>query len=217
MSKLIDLTGKIYGRLTVISYSRSDKRYIPFWNCICICGVHSVVSGRSLKTGHTKSCGCISDDLRKSRAKHHESYKNKTKEYEAWWEMKRRCLNPKRKAYKNYGGRGIKIHESWISSYETFLNDVGRAPTKQHSLDRIDNNGHYEPGNTKWSTRKEQSNNRRGVIFIEIDGVNKPLTTWCDEFGIPYKKARNRFYNGHSPNKIFKKGRLSPVRCSASS
>lgn len=115
--------------------------------------------------------------------RNHNERKNKTKEYEAWCHMKSRCNNPKTSQFKDYGGRGIIVCDRW-NSYQTFLEDVGRAPGANHSLDRKDTNGNYEPGNVKWSTRKEQNENKRSNILISINGLTKTLQGWCDHHNI---------------------------------
>lgn len=123
--------------------------------------------------------------------RNHGERKNRTKEYGAWCQMKRRCLNPKTPQFKDYGGRGINICERW-SSYQLFLKDVGRAPSPEYSLDRIDTNGNYEPSNVKWSTRKEQNENKRSNICIEINGEVKTLQAWSNHYGIDRNTVKFR-------------------------
>lgn len=153
MHKLKDLSGQKFGKLTIISYHGIINRK-SHWNCICDCGITCVKNGNSLKFGHIKSCGCL-------RGAHGESNKNKTKEYSSWLHAKGRCTNHKNKNWPDYGGRGIKFHKPWAASYKLFLEYVGRSPSATHSLDRINNNGNYEPGNVRWATPKEQANNQR--------------------------------------------------------
>lgn len=106
-----------------------------------------------------------------------------TKEYQAWCHMRRRCYNKNTPQYDDYGGRGIVVCDRW-NSYALFLEDVGRAPTPNHSLDRKDTNGNYEPGNVKWSTRKEQNENKRSNVIITINGVSMTLQAWSNHYGI---------------------------------
>lgn len=160
MGNIIDLTGKVYGRLTVISFSHTKQpKHRHYWNCICQCGNIHVAQSYLMRAGLTQSCGCLKKEAFKYSITHGESHR--TKEYSAWSCMKSRCLNPNCDKYKWYGARGITIHPIWIESFEEFLKHVGRAPTPKHSLDRINNDGNYEPGNVKWSTHKEQCANRR--------------------------------------------------------
>jgi len=100
---------------------------------------------------------------------------SKSKEFWTWWRMKRRCYEKNTTRFSDYGGRGITVCDRWLNSYENFLHDMGRAPSKDHSLDRIDNNGNYTPENCKWSTREEQQVNRRNSIAIEINGLKRSL------------------------------------------
>jgi len=107
-----------------------------------------------------------------------------TKEYMAWMAMKFRCYNPKNKAYRRYGGRGIKVCDQWLNSFEQFLSDVGPAPSPKHSVGRIDNDGNYEPGNIEWQLPKPQANNRSTSRFITAFNKTQTLQQWADEIGI---------------------------------
>lgn len=116
----------------------------------------------------------------------------KTKEYRAWQSMIRRCTNPNVPQYKDYGGRGIVVCDRWRSSYETFLFDMGRAPTAKHTVDRRDNMGNYEPDNCRWATYKEQRRNTRQVRTVVVDGVSMCLKDACALRGVSYKLAHKR-------------------------
>lgn len=178
----MDLTGHIYGRLTVLSYE-GKKDLHSVWGCRCSCGKIVSVRLNSLRRGDVKSCGCLRDQQNTERlTKHNES--NKTKEYNTWSSMKQRCTNKTEVAYKNYGGRGIIICEGWLNSYENFLADMGRAPSPQHSIERINNNGNYEPGNCRWATIDEQQNNRRNNVHIKYLGISKTIPQWSREVGL---------------------------------
>ena len=182
MGKIMDLTSNRYGRLVVLSGGVRTSNNKVAWICRCDCGNMKKVSGENLKTGHVKSCGCLKSDLLSIRNKlmsttHGES-NGKSSEYYSWVSMRKRCLNPKHKSYKDYGGRGIAICERW-NSYDNFIFDMGRKPTKSHSIERIDNNKGYSPENCKWGTKEEQSNNQRSNRILEWNGQSMTLSKWA--------------------------------------
>jgi len=154
---MYELIGKRFGRLLVLR--RTEDRWAHrFWTCLCDCGKEVVVRGESLYRGETKSCGCLRDEMSGARvAKHRDTG---SPEFTAWARMRQRCVNPKRPDYRNYGGRGITVCERW-NSFENFLADMGRKPSPAHSLDRINNEGNYEPSNCQWATLLQQNSNRR--------------------------------------------------------
>jgi hypothetical protein len=162
--KAIDLTGQVFNRLTVISCApdRNNPNDRARWLCFCICGNQKTISSRCLISQKTQSCGCIHKELLANRNKNKAKHNLCTSlEYESWHAMKQRCLNKNHHAFKRYGGRGISIYPPWINSFELFYSYLGNKPTSKHSIDRINNDGNYEPGNVKWATSKEQANNRR--------------------------------------------------------
>lgn len=128
-----------------------------------------------------------------------------SKEYRAWVFMVQRCTNPERERYPRYGGRGIRVCERWMK-FENFLADMGRAPSKEHSLDRKDNDGHYEPSNCRWATRKEQAMNKSTTVRYEIDGKVWPVRELCRAYNVPYSTFRYRLAKGMSPEAAIKGG-----------
>ena len=169
------IIGRRFGRYVVI-----DRLELIGTNrmlfCRCDCGAEKSASYSSLVSGRTKSCGCLrSEKSRETHRKHgHAGYNSNgircTPEYKSWTEMKGRCLNINHKSYKDYGGRGITIYQRWVDSFENFIADMGERPSKKHSIDRIDNDGNYEPVNCRWATKQEQNSNTRRNKFVSIDG-----------------------------------------------
>ena len=158
-----DLTGQKFGRLILIE--RIVIKHKTNYKCVCDCGNEIITRSFDLKSGHSKSCGCLQIEAGffnglNNRVHGHSSGRKRTKEYRAWEGMKDRCLNPNYHAYDRYGGRGIKVCEKWLNSFENFLDDVGLAPNIEYSIDRIDNNGNYEPGNVRWVDDWTQAHNR---------------------------------------------------------
>lgn len=161
----LDLTGQRFGRLKVKALTLKIGRKVK-WICRCDCGTPLIVHAGDLRSGNTKSCGCLQvERAREANTVHRHgegSYRNgRTPEFIAWQNMVARCSNPQHPSFRYYGGRGINVCERWRSSYENFLADMGRRPSPDLTLDRINNNGNYEPDNCRWATHSDQMRNRR--------------------------------------------------------
>lgn len=155
MGRAVVKIGDRFGRLLVVADAGRTKARNIIYNCLCICGNKKTIPSGRLRNGNTRSCGCL---LRDRMTVHGLRW---TAEYEVWKTMKQRCYNPRNKRFSYYGARGIVVCERWRKSFSDFLADVGLRPSQKHSLDRIKNEGNYEPGNVRWATAKQQANNRR--------------------------------------------------------
>lgn len=185
--KIKSLVGEKFGRLTVVEFAgRKGSHTCSTWRCLCDCGKERIVRGDCLKGGVTKSCGCLARERSSARiiklaTKHG---KSGTAEYLAWLNMVKRCGDRKTPYFKNYGGRGIAVCDDWKNSFETFLRDMGTRPSGKYSLDRIDNNGNYEPSNCRWSTKVEQQTNMRSNRVFSLNGETHHAAEWCRIFAM---------------------------------
>jgi hypothetical protein len=176
-----NLIGRPFGRLIVIGYLGAPNR-VSTWLCQCSCGkqLYGAQSG-NLKNGHTKSCGCLSAGRIGAASITHN--RSSSSLYAVWNSMSQRCTNPKSMSWKDYGGRGIRVCDRW-RKFENFLADMGERPSRTHSIERIDNNGNYEPSNCKWATRLEQVSNKRNNFNVTFNGREMCLAHAAKEAGL---------------------------------
>lgn len=182
----VDMSGRRIGRLVVVERVGTTADRSLQWRCRCDCGQETVVCARSLRKSHpTESCGCLRREQSSQQNRTH-GMSHKVPEYEIWMGMKQRCENPNTDFFYRYGGRGIAVCARWRDDFAAFLADVGSRPTAQHSIDRIDGDGDYEPSNVRWATAREQRINRSvSIRFRTLDGELICLSELARELAIP--------------------------------
>lgn len=197
MSKTKDEVGNRYVMLLVIRRHGSTNDGKATWECVCDCGSIKTVLGKSLRSGITTSCGCYNKEL-VSKLKRKYIIQN-TRLYRIWNDMVDRCENENNQAFKHYGGRGISVCEEWHDTNTFFKWAMSYGYSDTLTIERINNNGNYEPTNCKWATRKEQLNNRRNNKRITINGKTQTLQQWSEELKIPRSTIQYRIDHGMSP------------------
>ena len=191
MVKLIDLTHMRFGRLLVVG--RALKKGVhPRWLFRCDCGTTGDVSGAALRSGNTRSCGCLKREVVKSAARTHGM--SNTRVFNAWLAMRQRCYDEKHVGFKNYGKRGIRVCVRW-HSFDNFLADMGEPPPG-HSLDRRDNNKGYSPDNCYWATRAEQNRNKRTNRVVTVGSLRMCVKDWARAAGMDESLIRGRLNRG---------------------
>lgn len=212
--RLIDITGQRFGRLSVVKKAdRASPSGGSLWECLCDCGATKTVNASNLRNGGSRSCGCLAGEWSKSmgsnpafvakraasQVRHgHKKRGNASPEYKTWLGMKARCERPTNKDYPRWGGRGIRVCDRW-QDFAAFFADMGPKPSPSHSIDRLDPDANYEPGNCRWATPAEQGGeNKRSNRPVIIDGVSYPtVTAACRAFNTPLSRMSMRLQNGH--------------------
>lgn len=203
----LDLTGKRFGKLTAIrpapDRQKPSGQTYTTWECACECGNTSIVATGWLRSGNTRSCGCLeAESRRNNRTTHGCSRKSgHTPEYKTWRSMKDRCLKKSAGSYARYGARGVSICARWMD-FENFLTDMGRKPSPRHTIDRIRSEGNYEPSNCRWATPEEQSRNRKNAIMLSLDGETMSIFGWAERLGVTRRSIASRRSKGWTDEEI---------------
>lgn len=202
MPAFIDLTGQVFGRWTITGYvGKGSGR----WHAICECGTAATVNGQNLRRGVSTSCGCLrNESVKKSRTTHGATCDGKSpKTYSIWKAMKKRCSNPSSADYVYYGGKGIKVCDRWVKSYQSFLDDMGECPSPDMTIDRIDPGKDYAPDNCRWASRQKQSENRSTTKIINYQGEAMSICSFAKRIGKNSTTVwRNIVLQGLTPDQV---------------
>lgn len=203
MGQFVDFTGRVFDRLTVLRRAPNHDGRVA-WTCHCVCGKECVGLAILLRTGMKRSCGCLHSEVTAARNTKHGAAKRGevTSEFAIWSGMISRCYDPKTTRYPQYGGRGIAVCDEWRTDFAAFLAHVGPRPSSKHSIDRIDNDRGYEPGNVRWATMKEQCRNRRNNHYITIGTETMALAAWLERMGMSEPSYRYRKSKGWTDEKV---------------
>jgi AraC-like DNA-binding protein len=183
-----NLSGKRFSRLLVLNEPPVRDRKKTYWRCRCDCGMEKLVGASNLNSGHVRSCGCLRKEMGSPNRTHG---RTGTAEYMIWQAMKRRCENPNTTDYIGYMKRGITICKRW-KKFENFLADMGPRPSKDHSIERLDNNGSYTPKNCVWATDHKQTRNKRNNRWFTFEGETLCLSDWARKLGIKRSTLERR-------------------------
>jgi hypothetical protein len=193
-----DLSGRVFGRLTVEGFARRNASGNSMWLCRCSCaGASTITSGSALKAGRVRSCGCLLVEHGRTLNRTHGM--SESSEHKSWTAMIERCERPSNASYKRYGAVGITVCPRWRAYFENFYADMGPKPSPNHTIERRDGSLRYEPKNCKWATRVEQCNNRKSNHLITHLGRTQTLANWARELGLTYKAMQRRVYGGTWP------------------
>lgn len=203
MPSALNLTGQRFGRLTVATSTTNRIAGKVLWRCLCDCRIETFATTGHLRSGQRVSCGCakLSGNQIKKRTPKHGHYvgDKPTATYRIWSGMLQRCKNPKTRCFGRYGARGIKVCKRWLK-FENFLADMGERPAGK-SIDRIDNDGNYEPSNCRWATDREQHRNRSDNVRLTFNGTTRSLVEWEECLGLPRGILKDRLRSGWTTEK----------------
>lgn len=212
LSNIKDITGQRFGRLTVIEYAYTDKQGNARWLCKCDCGNETISIGKGLRCGDTKSCGCARIERAKTLSTKHGLCK--TRLHTIWLHMRDRCLKPYSTSYERYGARGIKVCKEWLNDFVAFYNwAMSNGYKKNLTIDRIDNNGNYEPSNCRWATIEQQANNKRSSCWLEYKGERKTIAQWASSLNISEIAIRHRIDRGWTIERTLTEKIHTPEEC----
>lgn len=201
-----NLTGQKFNYLQVVKLDHIDNRHNKIWLCKCDCGNYTTARTSQLNNGSKKSCGCLIKEKAKKRMTTHSLSRSRI--YRTYTNMIRRCTSPIEIGYENYGGRGIQVCDEWLNDFMNFYNwAMGNGYNDNLTIDRIDNDGDYEPSNCRWVTMKKQCRNKSNNRVICIEGVEKSLIEWAEYSGISYDVLKKRVQLNWKPEEL-----LKPVR-----
>lgn len=193
------LSGDRFRRLVAVKLAPRGARGEERWSFRCDCGTTKTIVARSVRSGLTNSCGCFGTERRRDpNLKHRTHGHAKSRVYSIWAGMIQRCTDPNQPAkFRRYGARGIRVCERW-RTFENFLADMGEPPSRRHSIDRINNEGHYEPGNCRWADQSQQNNNTRANRLLTFAGKTQTQSEWAKETGMSQFALHQRLAHGWS-------------------
>jgi hypothetical protein len=200
MAPILFTQGSRFGRLVTLEDVPGGNGKRRTWLCRCDCGTTCLLEAKGIAYGRTLSCGCLKRE-RASNLKRRHSLAN-SPEYRSWAGMKSRCLNPNAKRYSDYGGRGITLWEEWLD-FSAFYRDMGPRPTKNHTIERLDNDGPYAPDNCRWATKLEQAANKRNNHLIEHDGNKLSISEWVRRTGLSFSTIKYRLSKEWPSERLF--------------
>jgi hypothetical protein len=208
--RVIDVSGQRFGRLVAIAYEKPE-RGPGAWRCRCDCGGEVLVTGSALRSGDRGSCGCYTDLPRGELSRlNGAAGRTRSPERRTWADMIQRCTNPKRQKYALYGARGVTVCDRWRESFANFLADMGPKPSPVHTIDRVDNEKGYEPGNCRWATPKEQARNLRCNVLVPHLGQMRPLAEVAEAHGVKLPTAWARLRKGRTLAEVLSPSKVRP-------